>query len=309
MSTTKKAAATKPTVKKAAAAKAAPSHPPWVNMIKECIAANTEDARIGVSRPQIKKFVEKKYKLEIGAAQNTQLSKAINSGSDKGVFVLPKGLSGRVKLAPKSKPADTSSKENKPASKVAAKPKAAAAKPKAKATTTTAKAKPAAKSKTAASKKTATSAKAKVATVKKPVIKKTLAGKPKAKATTTTKKSTAASKRAPPKKAITGTTAASKAKTAAKKAPAKKAAAAKKEAAKPAAKVPRKSPTKRLVDVASLYLFYLFTILERTLACHLGHVTSPRLFPNLAPPVLRLPSYQFASSLLSHFLFILFVYP
>jgi hypothetical protein len=34
MSTTKKAAATKPTVKKAAAAKSAPSHPTWVDMIK-----------------------------------------------------------------------------------------------------------------------------------------------------------------------------------------------------------------------------------------------------------------------------------
>ena len=40
---------------------------------------------------QTSRFVEKKYKLEIGAAQTTQLSKAIISGSDKGVFVLPKG--------------------------------------------------------------------------------------------------------------------------------------------------------------------------------------------------------------------------
>ena len=74
------------------------------------MAANPEDARIGVSRPQIKKYVEdhssipydslvktyryveKKYKLEIGAAQTTQLSKAITSGTDKGVFVLPKGM-------------------------------------------------------------------------------------------------------------------------------------------------------------------------------------------------------------------------
>jgi len=37
------------------------------------------------------RFVESKYKLEIGAAQNTQLSKALGTGSDKGVFVLPKG--------------------------------------------------------------------------------------------------------------------------------------------------------------------------------------------------------------------------
>ena len=37
------------------------------------------------------RFVETKYKLEIGAAQTTQLSKAIINGAEKGVFVLPKG--------------------------------------------------------------------------------------------------------------------------------------------------------------------------------------------------------------------------
>lgn len=40
MSTAKKAAATKPTVKKSAAAKAAPSHPTWVDMIKVIIVCN-----------------------------------------------------------------------------------------------------------------------------------------------------------------------------------------------------------------------------------------------------------------------------
>ena len=80
--------------------------------MQECIAENTEDARHGVSRPQIKKFVryfhslsvhssdmclrclryvEEKYKLEIGNAQTTQLSKAIARGEETGVFVLPKG--------------------------------------------------------------------------------------------------------------------------------------------------------------------------------------------------------------------------
>lgn len=39
------------------------------------------------------RYVENKYNLEIGAAQNTQLSKAIASGAEKGTFVLPKGLS------------------------------------------------------------------------------------------------------------------------------------------------------------------------------------------------------------------------
>ncbi|KAF8810144.1 hypothetical protein BYT27DRAFT_7008342, partial [Phlegmacium glaucopus] len=140
----RKSTTTKSNAKKSAATKPAPSHPTWVDMIKECIAVNTEDARIGVSRPQIKKYVETKYKLEIGAAQSTQLAKAISTGADKGVFVLPKGPSGRVKLAPKSKPVDTSSKENKPASKskpaaTKAKTTKAAPAPKSAAKTTTTK--------------------------------------------------------------------------------------------------------------------------------------------------------------------------
>lgn len=37
------------------------------------------------------RYVESTYKLEIGAAQNTQLAKAIATGAEKGTFVLPKG--------------------------------------------------------------------------------------------------------------------------------------------------------------------------------------------------------------------------
>ena len=37
------------------------------------------------------RFVEETYKLTIGDAQITQLSKAITSGAEKNVFVLPKG--------------------------------------------------------------------------------------------------------------------------------------------------------------------------------------------------------------------------
>ena len=76
------------------------------------------------------RYVESEYQLEIGAAQATQLSKAIASGEMKGIFVLPKGLysrlllrmpieclylnigySGRVKLAPKSRSTDAATKE------------------------------------------------------------------------------------------------------------------------------------------------------------------------------------------------------
>jgi histone H1/5 len=77
--------------------------------MQECIAAHPEDARHGVSRPQIKKFapiscnyilsqtqgyfrfVEEKYKLVIGNAQITQLSRAIAVGAEKNIFSLPKG--------------------------------------------------------------------------------------------------------------------------------------------------------------------------------------------------------------------------
>jgi len=37
------------------------------------------------------RFVEEKYKLEIGNAQITQLSRAIAVGAEKNVFSLPKG--------------------------------------------------------------------------------------------------------------------------------------------------------------------------------------------------------------------------
>ncbi|KAJ7845017.1 hypothetical protein B0H14DRAFT_3685184 [Mycena olivaceomarginata] len=69
-----------------------------------------------------------KYKLSIGAAQNTQPSKALAAGKEKNIFVLPKGPSGRVKLAPKAKSADASAKGIK---STKAKPKSTKAKPKA----------------------------------------------------------------------------------------------------------------------------------------------------------------------------------
>ncbi|KAM5542596.1 hypothetical protein V8D89_003557 [Ganoderma adspersum] len=194
MSAAKKTSAAKSAGTRKSAPRAAPTHPSWVDMIKECIAAHPEDARSGVSRPQIKKFVEDNYKLDIGNAQITQLSKAITSGAEKGVFVLPKGPSGRVKLPPKTtRPAEgTAAKENKPDSKSAKAP--AKAKPASKATT----------SKTTAAKKTGA--------VKKPGAKSAAAPKKAAPA-----KSTATKAKAPAKKAETP-----------KKAPAKKAAAPKK---------------------------------------------------------------------------------
>jgi hypothetical protein len=48
-------------------------------------------------------FIEEKYKLEITGLQASQLNRAITSGAEEGLFSLPKGPSGKVKLAPKNK--------------------------------------------------------------------------------------------------------------------------------------------------------------------------------------------------------------
>ncbi|KAJ3568878.1 hypothetical protein NP233_g5427 [Leucocoprinus birnbaumii] len=214
--------------KSAAAAKAEAPHPSWVDMIKECIIAHPDDARTGVSRPQIKKFVETKYKLEFNTAQISQLSRAIQRGAEKDVFLLPKGPSGRVKLTPKVKAAEVAAaKESKPAAppKAAAKPKTAVA-PKKPAPVKKAPAKAAAKpssSKASSSKpKAAVKAKstAKPAPTKKATTTKKTAA---AKAKPATKKASTA-KSSSTKKAVTGGSAA--------KAPAAKKSTAKKPAAK-----------------------------------------------------------------------------
>ncbi|KAH9923945.1 uncharacterized protein BXZ73DRAFT_103679 [Epithele typhae] len=236
MSAAKKTSTSKSATARKGAPRAAPSHPPWIDMIKECILEHPEDARQGVSRPMIKKFVEDKYKLEIGAAQNTQLSKALQTGASKSIFVLPKGFAGRVKLPPKSvRPAgDSATKENKPDSKAAAKPKAAAKKPVAK----TATAKTTTKKTAVAKKSTATKASA---GIKKPVPKaatKAAVAKPKAaaakpKAAPAKKASTTAPKKAPAKKAAP---APKKTAAASKRDSAKKSVTGKAPAKKPAAK-------------------------------------------------------------------------
>ncbi|KZP20847.1 hypothetical protein FIBSPDRAFT_826588 [Athelia psychrophila] len=103
-SATKYATAKSSTVKKAGVVnKTHPAHPSWADMIKECIVAHPDDARFGVSRPTIKKFIEAHYAVEINPAAASQLNRAIAHGADKGVFVLPKGSSGKVKLAVKAR--------------------------------------------------------------------------------------------------------------------------------------------------------------------------------------------------------------
>ncbi|KAF8136306.1 hypothetical protein EV363DRAFT_1319249 [Boletus edulis] len=77
------------------------AHPPWSDMITECIVTTPDGTRHGVSRPAIKKFVDSKYHLTMNAAAASQLNRAITHGMVSGNFVLPKGPSGKVKLAPK----------------------------------------------------------------------------------------------------------------------------------------------------------------------------------------------------------------
>ncbi|KAG6919987.1 hypothetical protein DXG01_013336 [Tephrocybe rancida] len=197
-------AVTKAAVKPKSKTAATSSHPSWKEIVTECIVNNKEDTRQGVSRSTIKKYAEETYHLESTAANIYQLNRAITTGAEAGIFSLPKGPSGKVKLAAKAKVAAGGAKENsKPPSKTAAKP--------------------AAKS-TATKKPAAKPAATKAAPAKKAVsTKKVLAGK--AKATPASAKKTT-TKRGTAKKAVTGTTATTKAKAAAtKKAAPKKTAA------------------------------------------------------------------------------------
>jgi len=192
-SASKKAAA-KPRAAPKTKATKADGRPSWKDIIKECITANKGDARQGVSRNTIKRYAEEAYKIDMTGLNLSQLKRAITSGTEGGLFLLPKGPSGKVKLASKAKPLTSASKEN--------------SKP------------PSSKTKTITAKKAAAAEKTVVAP------RKALAGKAKS---TTTKKTTAPSKQGAAKKAITRSKPAAKAKSAAtKKAGVKKAVSAKK---------------------------------------------------------------------------------
>ncbi|KAH7915999.1 hypothetical protein BJ138DRAFT_1097416 [Hygrophoropsis aurantiaca] len=204
-STSKAAKAKKPASKKAASK--ASSHPSWKEIIKECIVANKEESRSGVSRSTIKKFAEETYHIDVSGTNLYQLNRAIASGAEGGIFALPKGPSGKVKLAPKTKPVADSSKENsKPPAKKAAVTKVDAAPKKA----------PVAKKSAPAPKKAAAAApkKAAPATKKAAIAPKKAAAAPTKKAAAPKKaiagassKKPAAKSAAPPKKAATAKTA------------------------------------------------------------------------------------------------------
>jgi hypothetical protein len=98
---------------RAATANAVPAHPTFQEMIKVGIAcASPQRAyilnrhfflvlqeaiiamkdRTGISRPTIKSFLETRYQLS-GGQTNYNISKALTTGAEKGIFVLPKARS------------------------------------------------------------------------------------------------------------------------------------------------------------------------------------------------------------------------
>lgn len=197
----KSAVATAPAKKSTSSRK--PSSMTYEDMIIEAIISYGEEGRSGLGRPTLKKVILAKHpdtgKLPLSSF-STHLNSAIVRGKDKGVFLLPKGVSGKVKLAAKAKHAAATSAAPK---KITAAKKAAPA---------------------SSSTKKAKSSTSKAASAKKTAIKK-------APAKTTTKKT-------PVKKASARTTTAKKTpakKAPAKKAPAKKAATTKKTTTKSSA--------------------------------------------------------------------------
>ena len=86
---TKKTSTRTAATKKATTTTSASGLPAYKDLVKECIVQTA--SRDGVSRAQIKKFVEDKYKVEVTPTVNTHINTAIARGAEKGDFVLPKG--------------------------------------------------------------------------------------------------------------------------------------------------------------------------------------------------------------------------
>ncbi|BGP21682.1 histone H1/H5 [Rhodotorula toruloides] len=57
------------------------------------------DAHDGASRPTIKKFIISKFKLEDNATTDGRIATAIRRGNESGVFALPKGFGGKIRIA------------------------------------------------------------------------------------------------------------------------------------------------------------------------------------------------------------------
>lgn len=197
----------------------ASTHPPFADIIRACIAETGD--RTGVSRATIKRFIEDRYKMEVTPAVVSNINRSITYGAEKGTFVLPKGPSGKVKLAPKKSSSDAA-KENAKPTKVTSTKKPVTAKPAAAKPTTKQASKPAKKVTTV---KKATKPPAKRVTSKKPSAKTVLTGSGKAKPTSPKVKTAV-------KKKVTAAPASKKAKTTKAKPASTKAASAAKPASK-----------------------------------------------------------------------------
>ena len=104
-------------------------------MIKEAILAHPAEARAGIGRATIKKYIQSHHPETAKGSEasfNTRVNQAITRGAEKKTFVLPKGPSGKVKLAPKAKVEKKPAAVKKPAAKKVAAKKPAAKKPAAK---------------------------------------------------------------------------------------------------------------------------------------------------------------------------------
>ncbi|RKO94143.1 linker histone H1 and H5 family-domain-containing protein [Blyttiomyces helicus] len=153
------------------------THPTYKDMIVKAIASLAE--KNGSSRHAIKKYIFANYKVTPGAAADSHLAMALKRGVDASHFVMPKGASGTVKLAPELKKAAQSAEK-----KAAAPPKV----------------KKAAVTKPAAAKK-ATANKVTKVTAKKAVVKKVGKAKPAAVKKAASPKKAVAAKKSSPKKA------------------------------------------------------------------------------------------------------------
>jgi len=166
-----------------------PSSMTYEDMIIEAIISYGEEGRAGLGRPTLKKVILAKHpdtgKLPLSSF-STHLNSAIVRGKDKGVFLLPKGVSGKVKLAAKAKHAAGTSAAPK---KITAAKKAAPASSSTKKTKSSTSRAASAK-KTPAKKASAKTTTAKKTPAKKAPAKKAPAKKAPAKKAATTKKTT-----------------------------------------------------------------------------------------------------------------------
>ena len=77
-------------VKMPAKPKAAPKHPPYLDMVKEAIAATGKPVK-GAGRASIAKYLEAKYGKVVGSNFKAQLRLALKKAVASGVLVQTKG--------------------------------------------------------------------------------------------------------------------------------------------------------------------------------------------------------------------------